>query len=115
MTTPDLSYCTMKKFGNFLPQFKFFEDMKHNALGNESIECPVKPRAFYLNFTEFMGDEDEYRNPVDLTKAPANGFGIHLPNGKYRFTVIGGVKADPNAVFAQWIREIHVRLNEDNF
>jgi hypothetical protein len=116
MTTPELSYCGMKKSGNSFPQFlKIFEDFKHNALGNISIDCPAAPRKIYLNLTEFMGNEDQYRNPVDMSEVPRNGFGVHLPNGKYRFTVRGSTKADPNAFFVQWIVEIRVRLQEDNF
>jgi hypothetical protein len=116
MTTPELSYCAMKKAGNFFPQFtKIFEDFKHNALGNESIDCPVKPNKYYRSAIEFMGDEDEYKKPFNMTVPPRNGFGVHLPNGKYRFTVRGGTKADPYAVYVQWNREIHIRLHEDNF
>jgi hypothetical protein len=109
MTTPELSYCAMKKTGNFLPQFKFFEDAKKNFLGNISIECPLKPRKIYLNDIRSMED------PVDSTKVPLNGFGVRLPNGKYRYTFRFGTKADPYAVFVQWILELKIRFNDDNF
>jgi hypothetical protein len=106
----------MKKAGNPFPHLvKGLDDFKKNILGNAPIDCPLKPRKLYVNITEFMGNEDQYRNPDDLTKDPENGFGIHLPNGKYRFTVTCGSKDDPNAVFVQWLREIHIRLHDDDF
>jgi hypothetical protein len=115
MTTPEINYCAMKKTGNFFPQFRIIEDFKHNFPGNLSIDCPMKPKKMYLNITEFMGDGNQYKNPVDLAKDPGNGFGVHLPNGKYRFTLGFGTKADPNAFFFQWILELNIRLHDDNF
>jgi hypothetical protein len=116
MTTPELSYCTMKKTGIFSPYLlKLIEDFKSAFLTNESIDCPMKPKKIYLNFTYFMGDLEQYKNPINLTVAPENSFGLHLPNGKYRITVRGSTKADPNGLFIQWITEIYIRLHEDKF
>jgi hypothetical protein len=95
--------------GNFLPQFKFFEDAKNDILRNVSIECPLKPRKVYLSDTKSMED------PVDSTKDPLNGFGVKLPNGKYRFTFQFGTKEDPKAVFVQWILELNIRFNDEKF
>jgi hypothetical protein len=114
MTTPELSYCTMKKTGNFIPQFRFFEDFQAK-FNNVSIDCPMKPEKLYVNVTDYLGIEAQYRNPVSMTSKHKNGFRVRLPNGKYRFTVRIGTEADPNAVFVQWIREFHVRLYDDNF
>jgi hypothetical protein len=115
MTTPELSYCDMKKTGNFLPQFKLYEVFRTNYLGNISMECPMKPERLYFSVAEFMGDEEQYKKPLDSTVAPTNGFGVHLPNGRYRFTVRFGTKDDSNAVFVQWIREIRIQFNDENF
>jgi hypothetical protein len=108
MTTPEISYCAMMKTGNFLPQFKFFEDFKYYYARNISIECPMKPRKLYMNVAEFMGDENQYKNPVDLN-INSNGVGMHLPNGKK------WNQKRSKRCFFQWILEMNIRLHEDNF
>jgi hypothetical protein len=117
LTTPELGYCAVHKTGTSLPQLaRLFDDFDERFLNNESIECPVKPRKLYANVTHYLGVEDPHKNPVNMNAAaPGNGFGVHLPNGKYRFTVRAGSKADPNAVFVQWILEVYFRLHEDKF
>jgi hypothetical protein len=116
MTTPDVSYCALKKAGNMLPMYSnAFQDLQDNFLGNISIDCPMKPGKYYIVKIEHNGEENQYENPVDLNQRPKNGFGVHLPNGRYRFTLRVWTKADPNAFFAQWHLEIHIRLHEDNF
>jgi hypothetical protein len=116
MTTPDLNYCFLKKAGNMLPIVaKGFQDLHDVFLRNISIDCPVQPGKYYTNLVDYVGEENQYKNPVNLSEVPKNGFGVHLPNGKYRFTLRWWTKEDPTAFFAQWHREIHIRLYDDNF
>jgi hypothetical protein len=116
MTTPNMSYCAMKKTGNILPMLKRgFEVMENVYLRDININCPVQPGKYYINHVEYIGEENQYKNPVNLSEVPQNGFGVHLPNGKYRFTLRSWTKDDPTAFLAQWHREIHIRLHDDNF
>jgi hypothetical protein len=73
------------------------------------------PAKHSFNILDYMGEEKQYANPTNLSGRPDNGFGVHLPNGIYRYTVRVGTKADPGALFGQLKTETRTRLHDDNF
>jgi hypothetical protein len=50
-----------------------------------------------------------------MRNKPGSGFGIKLPNGRYRYTVKAFTKADPVGALLRWETEIRDKFGEENF
>jgi hypothetical protein len=61
------------------------------------------------SFTEGTVEKDGRRTNKE------NGFGIELPNGKYRFTFKVFTDNDPFVWLLQWQLEVRIRLNDEEF
>jgi hypothetical protein len=95
------------------------DTLLEQAFPNKTFSCPFPPSKLYAkDMLIYMGPEKDFLEPNSTinNRSHLSGFGIDLPNGKYRFTVhLFHKKIDPAGFFLQWEGEQRGRLNENDF
>lgn len=104
-----MKFCDILESGN--PIISAYIQHHKDLYPSLPFECPIKPgRYFQYNVTVSDSDVPDGKDGNQFFRTIAT-----LPNGLYKQTLTFKTLDDPQCLMVQFIGEIKVRLNDDQF